>query len=61
MRIYFILLGKGGICSSRLLAQNGPLLCHHIDQFSGQPAELQEARPISSSGLCFLAGFKAIF
>lgn len=28
MMISFILLGEGGICSERLLSQNGPL-CHH--------------------------------
>ena len=61
MRICFLLLGEGGICFSRLLSQNMPLLCHYFYQFSGKPADLQEMTTISSSGLCFPAGFKAIF
>lgn len=33
---------------------------HCVCQGSGKPAELQEMRSISSSGLCFLPGFKAV-
>lgn len=38
----------------------GPLHCHHVCQGSGKPAELQEMRSISSFGLCFLPGLKAV-
>lgn len=60
MRICVILLGAGYICSSRLLPKNGPLHCHRVCQGWGKPAESQEMRLISSSGLYFLPGFKAV-